>query len=54
MPESRSFCPVPVGEGARWLAVGEDGAIWVSEGTGSANALGCISAERAANACPQS
>lgn len=52
-PSSRAFCPLPTGDGARWLALGDDGTIWVSEGIGSTNALGRVSAERATTVCPQ-
>jgi len=47
-PSTRTFCPVPTGEGAWWLATAGDGSVWISESARGANGLGWISPRRAA------
>jgi virginiamycin B lyase len=50
-PRQQAFCSVQTGADARWLAAGEDGSVWVTQGEGSTNALGRLRPERAARAC---
>jgi virginiamycin B lyase len=50
-PVQQAFCSVPTGTDTRWLAVGADGALWVSQGVDETNALGRLSPEQAAQPC---